>query len=284
MIYRSSLSFVFHHWFFAKLQALNLVQFSDQTGFPDFFSKCLQIFTSFWHGSQSLCFTDQLRVSLSSIDFWRNYWPWNLVDFSDQTVFRTFFLNACKYWPDFWHVSQSQCFTDRVWVLLCSIDFWQKYWPWNLVNFSNQTVFRTFFLNPCRYWPDFGHVSQSPWLTDRVWVSLCSIDFWEITDLGLSKFQGSNSFLQFFPKRFQIVSLFLACKSIIITFTSSWSFIAPWFFVEILALDLVNFIYGIVIQTFFLYPCRYCADFWHVSQSPAFLKAMHTKTDTFLIL
>ena len=28
----------------------------------------------------------------------------------------------------------------------------------------------------------------------------------------------------------------------------------------------------------FLYPCRYCADFWHVSQSPAFLKAMHTKT------
>ena len=53
---------------------------------------------------------------------------------------------------------------------------------------------------------------------------------------------------------------------------------------EILILDLVNFIDGIVFQTFFLYPCRYCADFWHVSQSPAFLKAMHTKTDTFLIL
>ena len=37
-------------------------------------------------------------------------------------------------------------------------------------------------------------------------------------------------------------------------------------------------------RLFFLYPCRYCADFWHVSQSPAFLKAMHTKTETFLIL
>ena len=34
---------------------------------------------------------------------------------------------------------------------------------------------------------------------------------------------------------------------------------------------------------FFLYPCRYCADFWHVSQLPVFLKAMHTKTDTFLL-
>ena len=45
-----------------------------------------------------------------------------------------------------------------------------------------------------------------------------------------------------------------------------------------LALDLVNFIDGIVFQTFFLYPCIYCADFWHVSQSPAFLKAMHTET------
>ena len=43
---------------------------------------------------------------------------------------------------------------------------------------STVLVFRNFFLNACRYWPDFWHVSQSPWLTDRVWVSLCSIDFW----------------------------------------------------------------------------------------------------------
>ena len=31
----------------------------------------------------------------------------------------------------------------------------------------------------------------------------------------------------------------------------------------------------------FLNACRYCPDIWHVSQSPAFFKAMHT--DTFLI-
>ena len=103
--------------------------------------------------------------------------------------------------------------------------------------------------------------------------------------LKLTKFQQSNSFLQFFPKRLQILSWFLACKSIIMTFTSSWSFIAPhWFFAKILASDLVNFIDGIVFQPFFLYPCRYWAHFWHVSQSPACFKAMHTKTDTFFIL
>ena len=33
---------------------------------------------------------------------------------------------------------------------------------------------------------------------------------------------------------------------------------------------------------FFLYTCRYCADFWHISQPPAFLKAIpvHTMTGT----
>ena len=35
---------------------------------------------------------------------------------------------------------------------------------------------------------------------------------------------------------------------------------------------------------FFLYACRYCADFWHVSQSAAFLKTMHTKTEHSLYL
>ena len=45
--------------------------------------------------------------------------------------------------------------------------------------------------------------------------------FCEITDLGLSKFQWSNSFLHFFPKHLDILSWFLACKSIIMTYRSS---------------------------------------------------------------
>ena len=40
------------------------------------------------------------------------------------------FLNACKYWPDFWHGSRSTCFTDRVWVSLPSIVFWRNFGPW----------------------------------------------------------------------------------------------------------------------------------------------------------
>ena len=46
------------------------------------------------------------------------------------SVFQTFFLNACRYWTDFWHVSQSPWLTDRVWVSLRSIDFWRNYRPW----------------------------------------------------------------------------------------------------------------------------------------------------------
>ena len=107
--------------------------------------------------------------------------------------------------------------------------FSAKWWALDLVNFSDQTVFSSFFLDACRYWADFWHVSQSSWLTDKVGVSLHLIDFLEITRLTLSKFHRWISF-----------------------------------------------------PDFFLYPCRYCAYFWHVSQSPAFLKAMHTKTDTFL--
>ena len=83
--------------------------------------------------------------------------------------------------------------------------------------------------------------------------------FGEIMGLGLGKFQQSNSY------RFGF-----RCTSLIFRGMS--------------ALDLVNFIDGTVFQTFFLFPCRYCAEFWDVSQSPAVLKVMHTKTKSFLIL
>ena len=199
MIYRSILSFVTLHRFLAKLRALNLAQFSSQTVFRTFFLNGCRCWPVFWHGSQSSCFTDQVWVSLHSIDCWQNYRPWNLVNFSNQTVFRTFFLNPCRYWSDFWHVSQSPCFTDRVWVLWRSIDFWQNYRPWNLVNFSNQTVFWTFFLNPCRYWADFWHVSQSPCFTDRVWVLWRSIDFWQnYRPWNLVNFSNQTVFRTFF--------------------------------------------------------------------------------------
>ena len=59
-------------------------------------------------------------------------------------------------------------------------------------------------------------------------------------------------------------------------YRSSWSLVAPHrFFAKLRVLHLVNFTDGTVFQTFFLYPCRYCADFWHVSQLPPFLKAAY---------
>ena len=53
-------------------------------------------------------------------------------------------------------------------------------------------------------------------------------------------------------------------------------------FREIMCLTLSKFHRWNSFPDFFPHLCRYCADFWHASQSPAFLKAMHTKTDTFL--
>ena len=173
MIYRSSLSFVTLHWFLAKLQALDLVQFSNQTVFRIFFSKRLQILTWFL-ACKSI--TDRVWVSLRSIDFWRNSWPWNFVNFSNQTVFQTFFLNPCRYWLDFGHVSQSPWLTDRVWVSLRSI--YGEIMDLGLSDFSDQTVFCNFFLNACRYRsPDILHESQSPWLSQWVGVSSHLIDF-----------------------------------------------------------------------------------------------------------
>ena len=145
----------------------------------------------------------------------------DLVNFSDQTVFRSFFLNACRYWPDFWYGSQSPCFTDWVWVLLPSIDFWQNYGPWDLVNFSDETVFWTFFLNACRNWPDFWHVSQSPWFTDQVWVSLPSIDFWRNYGPWTNYSSAIKQFSGLFSKRVQILTCFFAWKSIIMFYRSS---------------------------------------------------------------
>ena len=72
----------------------------------------------------------------------------------------------------------------------------------DLVNFSDQTVFRTFFLNACRF--------------ELIFFS------------------------------------FLACKPIIMTYGSSWSFLTPHgFFAELRVLHSVNFTDGTVFQTFF---------------------------------
>ena len=142
-----------------------------------------------------------------------------------------------------------KCLPILTWFLACksitmiyrsSLSFVTLYWflaklrALDLVNFSNQTVFQTFFTNASRYWPEFWHVSQSPWFTDWAWVSLPSMTFGRITGLGLSTVQRSNSFADFFSKRVQILTCFLACKSIIMTYTSTWSFVAPhWFFAEL---------------------------------------------------
>ena len=97
--------------------------------FPDYFLKCTQILTWFlacewiamtYRSSLSFIRLHRFLAKLQALD---------LVKFRDQLVFWTSFLNACRYWPDFWHVSQSPWLTDQAWVSLRSIDFWRNYRP-----------------------------------------------------------------------------------------------------------------------------------------------------------
>ena len=68
----------------------------------------------------------------------------------------------------------------------------------------------------------------------------------------------------------------MACKSIIMIYRTSWSFVAPHgFFAKLRILHLVNFTDGTVFETFFFTLADIVLIFWHVSQLPAFLKAAY---------
>ena len=221
------LEFRYAPWIFGKITGFGLSKLQRWNSFTDSFPKRLPILTWFlacksntmiYRSSLSFVTLHQFLAKLRALD---------LINFSNRTVFQTFFLNANRYWPDIWHVSQSPWFIDRVtlhwflvkllalklntfqqsnsfpnsfpkplqiltWFWTCksitmiyrsSLSFvtlhWflAKSWTLDLVNFSDQTVFWSFFLNACRYWADFWHVSQSSWLTHQVGVSLHLIDF-----------------------------------------------------------------------------------------------------------
>ena len=109
------------------------------------------------------------------------------------------------------------------------------------------------FLNACRYWPDFL-ACKSITTTHRLSLSFVTL-YWffvKLRALDLVNLIDQTVFRTFFPKSLQILSWIFACKSIIITYRSSWSFIAPhWIFVKLRILHLVNFTDGTVFQTFF---------------------------------
>ena len=76
--------------------------------------------------------------------------------------------------------------------------------------------------------------------------------FGEFTGLGLIKFHGSYSFPDFFPERLQILSWFLACDQITMTYRSSLDVVKlHQFLAKLRALDLVNFTDETVFLTFF---------------------------------
>ena len=153
------------------------------------------------------------------------------------------FLYPCRYWPDFL-ACKSVTMTYRSSLSFLTLDwFLVKLRAFDLVNFSDQTVFPTFFLKACRYWPDFL-ACKSVTMTYRLCLSFVTLYQFlvKLRALDLVNLIDQTVFCTFFPKSLQILGWIFACKSIIMTYRSSGSFIAPhWFFVKLRVLHLVNF-------------------------------------------
>ena len=130
---------------YGKIMGLGLIKFQRWNSFQDFFPKRLPILTWFL-ACKSITMIYRSSLSFDTLHwFLAKLWALDLVNFSDQTVFQTFFLNPTRYWPEFWHVSQSPWFTDRVWVSLPSINFWRNYRPWTLYSSAIKQFSRLFF-------------------------------------------------------------------------------------------------------------------------------------------
>ena len=103
------------------------------------------------------------------------------------------------------------------------------------------SVFRTFFLNAYRYSADILCKFRSGRMI-FVWV----------TALGLRKICLKHSFPHFFSKRLQIFSWYFACRSTIMSYKASLSFIlVGWFLSELRPLDFENFPNITVFRIFF---------------------------------
>ena len=154
------MSFVTLNRFFMKLRALDLVNFRDQMVFRTFFLNACKYWLDFL-ACKSVTMTYRLSLSFFTLHwFLAKLRALDLVNFHDQTVFRTFFLNACRYWPDFL-TCKSVIMTYRLSLSFVTLyQFLAKLRTLDLLNFSDQTVFHTFFLNASRYWAEFWHVSR----------------------------------------------------------------------------------------------------------------------------
>ena len=181
MFYRLNLTFVTLHRFLVKARTLDLVNFSDQfSGL--FFYMLADIDLSFGmevshHVLQiefEFCYAPSIFGEIMDLGLSKFQWSNSFPDFpSIRLQILTWFL-ACK----------SVTLTYRSSLIFVMLHrFLRNHRPWDLVNFSDQTV-------PCT----------------------------------------------FCPKPLHILSWFLACKSIIMTYRSNWSFVAPhWFFAELRA-------------------------------------------------
>ena len=75
-------------------------------------------------------------------------WGMDFVKLLKITVIQTFFLNAFRYWADFWYVSYSWWVLDQVEGLFHSTNFCRNYGLWTMLNFWKSQLYRLFFYTP----------------------------------------------------------------------------------------------------------------------------------------
>ena len=113
----------------------------------------------------------------------------DLVNFSNQTDFRAFFLNACRYCPGFWHGSQSPCLQIQF-EFRYAPSFFGEITGLETYKISAMKQFsRLFFQTLADIDLIFAMEVNHHVLQIKFYFRYASLIFGEITDLGLSKFQ-----------------------------------------------------------------------------------------------
>jgi hypothetical protein len=98
---------------------------------------------------------------------------------------------------------------------------------WNLAKYL---VVTTFFCYAWRYWLDFWYMSVEWWVTDQVYISFRSNDFWPSYGPWTLKFDQLFSCHHFISLGFEILTWFLVWECIIICYRSTLKFVpVEWF-------------------------------------------------------
>ena len=144
-----------------------------------------------------------------------------------------------------------------------SNDFWQSHGPWTLKFgqiFSCHHFISLWFeiLTWFLVW-EYNHKLQINFEICSGWMI-----FGHLIAVGLWNLPKYLVVTTFFPLWFEILTWFLVCECIVMSYRSSFNSVPiEWFWVNLCTLDLTLAKY-LVVTTLFHYALRYWLDFWYL--------------------